>query len=361
MVTLTQLGTALRSDHERVFAVSDRETRLNAIIAIHSTARGPAFGGCRMRSYPSTRAALRDALRLSSAMSRKAALAGLPFGGGKCVVLGDPDRLKSDALLYALGKAIDRLGGAFLTADDSGTTVQDMDVLRRMTPHARGVPLPSGAACPAAAYGTFLAIQAALCHRHGRREVKGRRIAVQGLGALGMRLCAYLAEAGAELVVADTRPERVQQAVWNYGAEAVPADRILSVAADVLSPNAYGDVICDATLPKIAAGIVVGGANNQLRSARHGLALHQRGILYVPDYIANAGGLIDVAMEGPDYQPDQVLRACEEIHHTTARLLHDAERLGLAPSALADRIAARLLAEPEGGPVRNIDALQVMA
>lgn len=185
MVALTQLGTALRTAHERVFAVSDSATRLQAIIAIHSTARGPAFGGCRMRTYPSARAALRDALRLSSAMSRKAALAGLPFGGGKCVVLGDPETLKSEAMLHALGQAIDRLGGAFLTADDCGTTVEDMDVLRQVTPHARGIAMPSGGACPAAAYGTFMAIQAALFHRTGRRGVAGRRIAVQGLGRLG--------------------------------------------------------------------------------------------------------------------------------------------------------------------------------
>ena len=294
-------------------------------------------------------------------MSRKASLAGLPFGGGKCVVLGDPETQKSEALLRALGLAIDRLGGAFLTADDSGTTVRDMDVLRRVTPHARGVPLPSGEACPAAAYGTFMAIQAAIAHRFGRGDLAGRRIAVQRLGALGMRLCAYLAEAGADLIVADTRPERVQQAVWDFGAEAVPVGRILSVAADVLSPNAFGDVICDATLPQIRAAIVVGGANDQLRAPRHGLALHRRGILYVPDYIANAGGLIDVAMEGPGYSPDSVLRECEAIYHTTARLLRGADRLEFAPSHLADQIAAQRIARPETGPIRIPRALQVSA
>lgn len=359
MVTLTELGTALRPEHERVFAVSDGATGLQAIIAIHSTARGPAFGGCRMRPYPSGRAALRDALRLSQAMSRKAALAGLPFGGGKCVVLGDPETCKSEALLRALGQAIDRLGGAYLTADDSGTTVQDMEVLRRVTPHARGMPLPSGEACPAAAFGTFMAIQAAMTHRFGRCDLGGRRIAVQGLGALGMRLCAYLAAAGADLYVADTRLERVQQAVWDFGAEAVPVERILSMEADVLSPNAFGDVICDATVPLIRAPIVVGGANNQLRGPRHGLALHRRGIVYVPDYIANAGGLIDIAMEGPGYAPDRVLRACETIYHTTARLLREADRLDLAPSQLADRIAAERIARPETGPIHLHKSLRV--
>ena len=206
-----------------------------------------------------------------------------------------------------------------------------------------------------------MAIQAAIAHRFGRGDLGGRRIAVQGLGALGMRLCAYLAEAGADLIVADTRPERVQQAVWDFGAEAVPVGRILSVAADVQSPNAFGDVICDATLPQIRAAIVVGGANDQLRAPRHGLALHRRGILYVPDYIANAGGLIDVAMEGPGYSPDSVLRECEAIYHTTARLLREADRLEFAPSHLADQIAAQRIARPETGPIRIPKALRVSA
>ena len=340
MVALTELGTALHSAHERVYALSDRATGLEAYIAIHSTARGPAFGGCRMRPYPSRQAALRDALRLSQAMSRKAALARLPFGGGKCVVIADPNTQKSEALLLALAEGIDRLGGAYLTADDSGTTVRDMEVLRRVTPHARGLVMPSGEACPAAAHGTFMAIQAAVHFRFGRTDLCGRRIAVQGLGALGMVLCDYLARAGADLIVADVVPERVQHAVWNFGAEAVSADEIMSVEADVLSPNAFGDVLCDATLPRIRAAIVVGGANNQLRGPRHGEELHRRGILYVPDYVANAGGLIDVAMEGPGYDPDQVLRRCETIYHTTLRLLNDAERKGVSPARLADQMAA---------------------
>ena len=346
MVTLTELGKALRRDHERVFAVQDRATELQAIIALHSTARGPAIGGCRMRSYATPRAALRDALRLSRAMSCTAALARLPYGGGSCIVQGDPDLQTSPLLMQALGRAVDRLGGAYLTIPDSGTTLHDMQTLRRTTPHSRGRPLPAVQACPAAAYGTFMAIQAALAHRFGRGSLVGRRIAVQGLGALGMRLCAYLAEAGADLIVADPRPKRVQQAVWDFGAEAAPVGQILSVAADVLSPNAFGDVITDATLPQIAAKIVVGGANTQLRAHRHGLALHNRGILYVPDYIANAGGMIHCVLQDLGFAPDAILRECEGIYHTTARLLRDADRLGVAPCHLADRIAAQRIADP---------------
>jgi leucine dehydrogenase len=361
MVTLTNLGKARSGDHERVVSVSDAATGLQAFIAIHSTARGPAFGGCRMRVYPSRGAALRDALRLSQAMSRKAALAGLPFGGGKCVVMANPETQKSDDLLRALSRAIDRLDGSFLTADDSGTTVRDMGVMRSVTPYARGLPLPSGEACPAAAYGTFQAMQAAVAHRFGGSDLVGCRIAVQGLGNLGMRLCAYLAEAGAKLFVADVRPEAVARAVQHFGATSVPVEQILSTEAEVLSPNAFGDVICDASVPLIRASVVVGGANNQLRAARHGLALHRRGILYVPDYVANAGGLIDVAMEGPDYRPSAVLRACEMIRHTTARLLREADRLGIAPSQLADRTAAEQMTPPHNATFRLVRTEQVMA
>lgn len=361
MVTLTDLGKALRGDHERVVFVSDTQTGLQAFIAIHSTARGPAFGGCRMKIYASRGAALRDALRLSQAMSRKAALAGLPFGGGKCVVLANPETQKSDDLLRALGRAIDQLDGTYLTADDSGTTVRDMEVMRSVTPYARGLPLPSGEACPAAAYGTFLSLQAAVAHRFGGADLAGCRVAVQGLGNLGMQLCAYLAEAGARLLVADIRPDAVAQAEQRFGAKAIRSERILSTEAEVLSPNAFGDVICDATVPLIRASVVVGGANNQLRAARHGLALHHRGILYVPDYVANAGGLIDVAMEGPGYRPSAVLRACEMIRHTTSRLLREADRLGLAPSQLADRTAAEQMAQPHSATFRFMRVEQVMA
>jgi leucine dehydrogenase len=206
-----------------------------------------------------------------------------------------------------------------------------------------------------------MAIRAAVAHRFGRDDLSGKRIAVQGLGALGMRLCGYLAAAGANLIVADTRAERVQQAVWDFGAEAVQADRILSVEADVLSPNAFGDVICDAILPQLRASIIAGGANNQLRAARHGLALHARGILYVPDYVANAGGLIDIAMEGPGYRPEDVLRKCEAIYDTAARLLREADRTGLAPSWLADLQSAGRIAQPEVCSAGSARAMEMPA
>ncbi|WP_295072215.1 Glu/Leu/Phe/Val dehydrogenase dimerization domain-containing protein [Tabrizicola sp.] len=356
MVLLDDRTSASHPTHERVISVSDKAAGLEAIIAIHSTARGPAFGGCRVKPYPSRADALRDALRLSEAMSRKSAMAGLPFGGGKCVVIADPATQKTDAMLRALAEAIHQLGGSYLTADDSGTSVRDMEVMREITPHARGFALHTGEACPAAAYGTFLALRAAVEHRWGLSGLGGVRVAVQGLGNLGMRLCAYLSEAGAELVVADPRRELVERAALDFGAEAVSVDRILSEPVDVLSPNAFEDVICDASLPLIRAGIVVGGANNQLQTAQHGLALHQRRILYVPDYIANAGGVIDVAMEGAGYSTQGVLKACEAIAETTTDLLEEARRRSVAPSQLADELAAQRM-----GRTRAMDGVMAEA
>lgn len=339
MVTMSERLGASRAGHERVITIRDKATGLDAIIAIHSTARGPAFGGCRIKPYASRSMAMRDALRLSEAMSRKSAMAGLPFGGGKCVVIADPTQ-KTDAMLRVLARAIHQLGGQYHTADDSGTTVQDMQVMRQVTPYARGLTMPDGEACPAAAYGTFLALRAAVAHQRGSHSLEGVRVAVQGLGNLGMRLAGYLAAAGAHLIVADPRVERVVKAIRSFGAQAVSPEQIASVEADVFSPNAFGDVICDAVLPRLRASIIVGGANNQLRTARHGLALHARGILYVPDYIANAGGVIDVAMEGKGYTSARVLDACKRIGRTTTDLLVQAKRLGSAPSVLADELAA---------------------
>jgi leucine dehydrogenase len=326
-----------------VLFIRDRDAGLRAIIAIHNTALGPAFGGCRMQSYSRPHNGLRDALRLSRAMSYKAALAGLPFGGGKCVVLGDPATAKSEKLLLALGSAIQQLGGRYLTADDVGTSVLDMEVLRRVTRHARGLPDKNGEPCPAAAYGTFMAIKAAVRQRLGRTDLSGVSIAVQGLGSVGLKLCGFLSAAGAVLRVSDLRPERVARAQQSFGATPIPVERILAEKVDVLSPNALGDVFDDRTLPMVRATIVAGAANNQLREAHHGIALHRRGVLYVPDYVANAGGLIDVAHEGPGYDTKRVLQDCGRIYGRTLALIREAERRQLAISALADSKAEALL------------------
>jgi leucine dehydrogenase len=330
-------------NHEQVLFICNRAAGLRAIIAIHNTARGPAFGGCRMRPYSSPQDALRDALRLSCAMSYKAALAGIAFGGGKCVVLGDPATAKTERLLLALGRAIQHLGGRYLTADDVGTSVLDMEVLRRVTPHARGLPDKNGEPCPATAYGTFMAIKAAVRHRLGRTDLTGVSIAVQGLGSVGFKLCDFLSADGAALRVSDLHPELVARAQQSFGATPIPVDRILAEKVDVLSPNALGDVFDNRTVPLVRAAIVAGAANNQLKAAHHGIALHRQGVLYVPDYVVNAGGLIDVAHEGPGYDTKSVLQDCGRIYDRTLGLIREAERHQLAISALADRKAEALL------------------
>lgn len=357
MIKITELGPMRRAGQERLLSITDTAVGLQAYVAVQDTTLGPALGSCRMRPYTSGPAALRDALRLSQAMTRKCALAGLAFGGGACVVIGDPARQKSDALLIALARAIHDLGGAIHISFGAGTSARDMEVMRRITPYARGHVLPSGKPCPATAHGALHAIQAAVAHQYGRTDLMNRRIAVQGLGDIGMRLCAYLAEAGARLIVADTQPLRAAQAAREFGALVVGPEEILSYPADVLSPNGYGGVLNDRTIPAIRARIVAGAADNQLARPRHGTELHHRGIHYVPDYLVGAGSAIDAAQDGPGYSPNSVLRACEAIYQTTARLLLDAQRIGLAPSSVADQIVQQRLAGP---PLRGQGPRQVV-
>jgi leucine dehydrogenase len=273
-----------------------------------------------MWPYADDAAALDDVLRLSRGMTYKAALAGLSLGGGKAVIIGDARRHKSEALLLAMGRFVESLGGRYHTAEDVGTTVRDMDVLRRETAFAHGVSDGSGNPSPATAYGVFVGIRAAVRHRLGRDDLGGVVVAVQGLGNVGFRLAEYLAEAGARLIVADLDAGSARRAVEAFAAEAVAPERIHAVAADVFAPCALGAVIDDATIPELGARIVAGAANNQLAEARHGAALKARGILYAPDYVINAGGLIDVASEGPGYDQETVLRRVEGIRDTLGRV-----------------------------------------
>lgn len=330
-------------DHEQVVFVCDPATGLRAIIAVHSTARGPAFGGCRMWPYAGDEEALRDVLRLSAGMTLKAAVMGLPFGGGKSVIIGDPARDKTPELLHAMGRAVHALGGRYLMADDVGTTVRDMAVIRDVTPHARGLADAVGDPCPATAWGVFQGMLAAAEHAFGSADLAGRIVAVQGLGSVGMRLCHYLHAAGARLVVSDIDPRRVETAAALFGAAAVAPDRILSVEADVLSPNALGAVLDDTSIPAIRARVVCGAANNQLAESRHGEALHRHGILYAPDFVVNAGGLIDVAHEGPGYDPAAVLRDCERIRTVAAELFQRAARADRPTAEVALDMAAENL------------------
>ncbi len=332
--------------HQEVVFCADKASGLRAIIALHNTNRGPAMGGCRMWPYPSDDAALEDVLRLSRGMTYKAAMADLPLGGGKSVIIGDPRTGKSEALLLAMGHFVDSLGGRYVVAEDVGMTVDDVDVMRRATRHAAGVSDGAGNPSPATAYGVFLGIRAAVKYKMGRDNLAGVRVAVQGIGSVGASLCKYLTEDGAGVYAADIDQQAVDRVVGDYGSIAVGPDEIFRLAVDVFAPCALGAVINDATVPQIKAVIVAGAANNQLAEDCHGQALMDRGILYAPDYVINAGGLIDIAAEGPGYSFEKALKDCERIGPTLSEIFQLAAREGKPTNAVADRMAEERFKSP---------------
>jgi len=293
-------GLPEQAPHERVLLAADPQTGLKAILAVHSTARGPAFGGCRFWSYDSELAALNDALRLSQGMSHKNALADLPFGGGKAVIIkpaGDFDRA---ALFAAFARAVNTLGGSYITAEDVGTTTADMRAMQALTPYVSGIPRDGafgGDPSPKTAYGVFVAIEAGVRQVLGRASLEGVRVALQGLGAVGWHLAEYLHQAGAKLVVADVDAAKVARAVAELGATAADVAEILAADVDVVAPCALGASLNAQSIPALRAKLVAGAANNQLATPADGDALAARGICYLPDYLVNAGGIISVARE----------------------------------------------------------------
>jgi leucine dehydrogenase len=329
--------------HEWVSFVEDRATGLHAIIAIHSTALGPAGGGIRMYPYSDSDHALYDVLRLSRAMTCKSALAGLPVGGGKSVIIGDPRKDKSEPLLEAFGRAVEALAGRYVCAEDVGTTPEDMEVIHRSTRFVVGLPGGSGDTSPLTGYGVFHAIRAAARHRLGRDDLSGLSVAIQGAGNVGRYLMQHLNEAGAQIRVADLDEEATRRAAADFGAEIVSPDVVLSLEADVLAPCAMGAVLDDESVPNIRAKIVCGGANNQLADDRHGEQLAERGILYVPDYVANAGGVLSGASEFLGMEEEELRGRVEGIYDSCNRVFERAERDGVAPSVAAERLAREVI------------------
>ncbi len=287
-------------DHEQLLYRHDRQSGLKAFIAIHDTTLGPAAGGCRMWDYDTELDAQKDVLRLSRGMSFKNAVAGLELGGGKAVIMGNSRNGKSEALFRALGRMIDSLGGRYISAEDVGITVGDMEIAAEETPYVAGLTKgenASGDPSPATATGVFLGIKSAAKHKLGSDCLDGLTIAVQGVGHVGYHLCHHLHEAGARLVVSDINRDSLDRVAQEFGAEIVAPDRIISVEADILSPCALGAVVNDSSIERIKARIIAGSANNQLARDDHGQALMDRDILYAPDYVINAGGIINVAAE----------------------------------------------------------------
>lgn len=333
--------------HQAVHFCHDEASGLKAIIAVHNSNLGPALGGCRMWPYASDEEALRDVLRLSKGMTYKSALANLPLGGGKSVIIGDPRQHKTEALLRAMGRFLEQLGGHYIAAEDSGTGVQDLKVMALETNHVAGVisrpgllgGTGTGDPSPATAYGTFVGLQAAVRHKLGRDNLDGLRVAIQGIGNVGYRLARHLHEAGAKLWVSDIYPEQLQRARDELGAIVVDSNEIIDLDVDVFAPCALGAVINDDTIDRLKAPIVAGAANNQLAEQRHGQALAERGVLYAPDFVINAGGIIDVCYERQGYDAGRVRAHVEGIGTTLSEIFERADRDQQTTSLIANQLA----------------------
>jgi leucine dehydrogenase len=332
--------------HEQIVFCNNNDVGLRAIIAIHNTTLGPALGGTRMWPYDSEEEALRDVLRLSRGMTFKAAVAGLNLGGGKAVIIGDPREHKSEALFRAFGRFIDSLNGRYITAEDVGIDVNDMEFIFQETENVVGVHQAhggSGDPSPYTAYGSIQGIKAALQKVFGDEELSHRSFAVQGTGHVGLHLVKQLREEGAKVFVCDIMEDSVAQAV-ELGAEAVGTDEIYGLDVDVFSPSALGAVINEETLPRLRCKIVAGPANNQLANDEAGNELERRGILYAPDYAVNAGGLMNVSIEFEGWNHERALRMTRTIYYNVSRIFKIAERDGIPSWQAADRMAEERIA-----------------
>lgn len=343
---MSVLEAADFDNHENVVFGYDEQTGLKCIIGIHNTNRGPALGGSRFWNYKNEQEAITDVLRLSKGMTYKAAITGLDLGGGKSVIIGDPKKIKTPDLMRAFGRVIERLNGAYITAEDVGTTVQDMDYIRESTEHVRGKSTGTGNPSPVTAYGTFLGLKAAVKHKLKTDDLTGLRVMVQGVGNVGYYLCKDLHEAGAKLFVSDINQDSIKRTVEEFGATVVGLDDVYTQDVDIYAPCALGATINDKTLDQLKVQIVSGAANNQLAEARHGQALKDLGILYAPDYVINAGGLVNVASETDDYDPAVVKAKVEGIYDTLLEIFARAEKESKPTSIIADIMAEERFMHP---------------
>ncbi len=333
-------------DHEQVVFCSDKETGLKAIIAVHSTVLGPAAGGCRFWDYANDEAALTDVLRLSRGMTYKNAMAGLKLGGGKAVIIGDPKSLKSDALFKAFGNAVNNVNGRYYTAEDVNITTSDMAMVNQVTDFVAGLDGKSGNPGPFTALGTFLGIKAAVKFKLGKDDLNGLKVAVQGLGSVGYSLCEKLHAAGAELIVTDINQLALDKAATELNATVVGLDEIYSQDVDVFSPCALGASINDQTIDQLKASIIAGCANNQLAASKHDQLLKDKNILYVPDYVINAGGILNVALEiyPEPYCAKEATRLVENIYHTLTTVFEKAAAEDKPTGQVADEMAREIIA-----------------
>lgn len=330
-------------DHEQVVFCSDKESGLKAIIAVHNTKLGPAVGGCRMWDYASDEEALVDVLRLSKGMTYKNAMAGLKMGGGKSVIIGDAKKIKSEQLFKAFGRALNGLAGRYVSAEDVNITTADIAIANTETPYVTGTEGKSGNPAPFTALGTFLGIKASVKHKLNRDTLEGLTVAVQGLGSVGFYLCEHLHNAGAKLVVTDINQATLDKAKTQFNAAVVGLDDIYDVDCDIYAPCALGATVNDDTIDRIKAKIIAGCANNQLAEPKHDQALVERGVLYAPDYVINAGGIINVSFE-EDYCVDTATRKVEEIYDTLLDVFNKAKQQQKPTGQIADQIAREIIA-----------------
>jgi leucine dehydrogenase len=331
-------------NHEQVLFCRDREAGLFAMIAIHDTTLGPAAGDCRMWPYASVSDAVTDVLRLSQAMSCKNALAGLPLGGGKSVIMGDPNKDKNEKLLTSFARFVQRLDGQYYTAEDIGIGISDVEVLAKESDYVFGLST-TGDPSPFTARGCFEGMRAAVKHKLNRDSLDGLKVAVQGVGNVGRFLCKNLYEAGAELIIADVNPEALAYGVESFGAKVVAPEDIYSQDVDIFSPCAIGGVLNEDTIPQLQTSIVAGVANNQLAEARHDQLLHDRGILYAPDYVINAGGMLNASGDiFGKYDVNRVMERVTGLYDATLRIFQLAQQEGRLASEVADDLAREKIA-----------------
>lgn len=331
--------------HELVHFASDSVTGLQTIIAVHSTALGSACGGCRLWSYNNSEEALEDALRLSRGMSYKNALAGIPLGGGKAVIMAEP-HMKTPALMRAFGRVVDSLRGRYITAEDVGVTVRDMQYVAEETRYVHGLPhedRAGGDPSPYTAQGVFLGMKAALQHRFGRTDFHGVRVLIQGVGNVGFNLCKLLHAAGAELIVADINEANLIKVQAKVPVKIVAVEDLMAQEADIFSPCALGAILNDKTIPDLKSRIVAGGANNQLAKDDDGELLRQRGILYAPDYVINSGGIINVWSEIMSLPRESVCERVNRIFDTTLEVFREADEQGSTSNQVADQMALAVI------------------
>ena len=328
-----------RHEHEQLVFWSEPTLGYKGIIAIHDTTLGPSLGGTRFWNYATDEEAVIDALRLSRGMTYKAAITGLNLGGGKSVIIGNNRTLDREMIFRSHGRAVDSLKGRYITAEDVGTSPEDMEFVRMETDHVAGLMGRSGDPSPVTAYGTYVGIKACAKERYGDDSLDGKHITVQGLGHVGYYLCEYLHKEGARLSVTDIRPERVEQIATEFGATAVDPDGIYAVDADIFAPCALGAVINDDTLKVLNVDIVAGAANNQLEQPEHGDALHQRNVLYAPDYAINAGGLVNVYGELQNWDADRSKRKAGDIYNTMLRIFKLSGDENIPTYQAADHVA----------------------